>query len=69
VGWYEDAVSGKYDAVDRDGLTNAIDDVCHHHTAAGIVVGKLDRLARALTVQEAILALVWRDGGQVFAAD
>lgn len=69
VGWHEDAVSGKYDAPDRDGLTDAIDDVCHAHKAEGIIVGKLDRLARALTVQEAILALVWRDGGRVFAAD
>lgn len=69
VAWHEDAVTGKYDAPDRDGLTDAIDDVCNHHNAAGIVVGKLDRLARALTVQEAILALVWRDGGRVFGAD
>jgi DNA invertase Pin-like site-specific DNA recombinase len=37
--------------------------------ADGIIVGKLDRLARALTVQEAILALVWREGGKVFTAE
>jgi DNA invertase Pin-like site-specific DNA recombinase len=69
VAWHDDAVSGKYDAPDRDGLTDAIDDVCNAHTADGVIVGKLDRLARALTVQEAILALIWRDGGTVFAAD
>ncbi|MCA2204056.1 recombinase family protein [Streptomyces griseoincarnatus] len=32
-------------------------------------IPRLDRLARALTVQGATLAVVWRDGGNVFTAD
>ena len=36
---------------------------------SGFVVARLDRLARALTVQEAILGLVWQLGGVVFTAD
>lgn len=35
----------------------------------GLLVPRLDRLARALTVQEAVLAMVWQLGGRVFAAD
>lgn len=35
----------------------------------GLLVPRLDRLARALTVQEAVLAMVWQLGGHVFAAD
>jgi DNA invertase Pin-like site-specific DNA recombinase len=66
--WREDAVSGKYDAPDRDALADALRAV-RDDKADGIAVGKLDRLARQLTVQEAILAMVWRDGGKVFAAD
>jgi DNA invertase Pin-like site-specific DNA recombinase len=64
-----DSVTGKYDAPDRPGLSEAIQMVRRPPEAEAIVVGKLDRLARALTVQEAILALVWREGGKVFSAD
>lgn len=35
----------------------------------GILIPSLNRLARLLTVQEAILAKVWQLGGKVFAAD
>jgi DNA invertase Pin-like site-specific DNA recombinase len=35
----------------------------------GLLIPKLDRLARSVTVQEAALALVWRDGGRVFSAE
>ncbi|GAA5140379.1 recombinase family protein [Pseudonocardia adelaidensis] len=66
VAEYVDDVTGKSDAVDRVGLTDALD---HLATADGILVGRLDRLARQLTVQEAILAMIWRDGGRAFAAD
>jgi DNA invertase Pin-like site-specific DNA recombinase len=69
VATFRDAVTGKYDAPDRPGLTEAIQMVRRPPEADGIVVGKLDRLARALTVQEAILALVWREGGKVFTAE
>jgi DNA invertase Pin-like site-specific DNA recombinase len=37
--------------------------------ADGILIPSLNRLARLLTVQEAILAKVWQMGGQMFAAD
>lgn len=37
--------------------------------AEGILIPSLNRLARLLTVQEAILAKVWQLGGKVFAAD
>jgi DNA invertase Pin-like site-specific DNA recombinase len=35
----------------------------------GMLVPRLDRLARALTIQEAILAMVWQAGGRVFSVD
>jgi DNA invertase Pin-like site-specific DNA recombinase len=35
----------------------------------GLVVARLDRLARTLTVQEAVLAHVWKHGGKVFSCD
>ena len=63
---HTDAVTGKSDAVDREALTDALDDLA---TADGLLVGRLDRLARQLTVQEAILAMIWRDGRRAFAAD
>jgi DNA invertase Pin-like site-specific DNA recombinase len=37
--------------------------------ADGLVVGRLDRLAGDLWVQEGILAWVWKHGGRVFACD
>jgi len=61
-----DDITSKSDAIDRDGLTNALE---HLSSADGLLVGKLDRLARQLTVQEAILAMIWRDGRRAFAAD
>lgn len=56
------------DALDREGLSCAIDAV-ERGEADGIVLARLDRLARALTIQEAILAHVWRSGGRVFCGD
>lgn len=70
VGEYVDAgVSGATDAVDRPGLSEALQQLRRPPRADGMVVARLDRLARAVTVQEAILALIWREGGQVFTAD
>lgn len=66
---YTDAVTGKADTADRPGLVEALQVIRRPPEADGIVVGRLDRLARQLTVQEAVLALVWREGGRVFAAD
>lgn len=69
IAWTEDAVTGKADAADRPGLLEALQMVRRPPEAEGIVVGKLDRLARQLTTQEAVLALVWREGGRVFTAE
>jgi DNA invertase Pin-like site-specific DNA recombinase len=69
VGLHTDAgVSGAIDATNRFGLSAALLAVTGQE-AKGIVVARLDRLARALTVQEAALAVIWRAGGQVFTAD
>lgn len=63
----DEAVPGTADAVDRPGLTCAMASVGTE--ADAVVVARLDRLARSLTIQEAILAAIWRDGGLVFAVD
>jgi len=69
VQWCSDeGVSGTTDALDRDGLSCAIEAI-ESDTADGLIVARLDRLARALTVQEAVLAHVWKRAGRVFAAD
>ena len=62
-----DVVNGENMAA-RPGLQEAIAAV-QDGEADGIIVGKLDRLGRATHVQEAALAMVWRAGGHVFAAD
>lgn len=62
------AVRGTTDAVDRAGLTAALRDL-QDGRAEGLVVATLDRLARKLTVQEAILAMVWQHNGRMFTAD
>lgn len=40
-----------------------------HHEVDGLLIPRLDRIARQLTVQEAVLGMVWSLGGRVFAAD
>lgn len=58
--------SGTLPAMERPGLLDALDAVASG-TMDGLVVRDLDRLARALTVQEAVLAQVWsRPGTEVF---
>ncbi len=70
VGVETDAgVSGATDAADRPGLSAALLALQHPPQAEGLIVARLDRLARALTVQEAVLAIAWQAGGRVFAAD
>jgi len=67
---YIDAgVSGATDAVDRPGLSDAVEQIRRPPHADGIIAARLDRLARAITVPEAILALCWREGARVFTAD
>jgi DNA invertase Pin-like site-specific DNA recombinase len=64
----DEAISGALEAADRPGLACAVTAVATG-VADGIIVARLDRLARQLTVQEATLALVWQRGAKVFAAD
>jgi DNA invertase Pin-like site-specific DNA recombinase len=64
----DEGVSGTTDAFDRDGLSSAIEAI-EVGSADGLLVARMDRLARALTVQEAILAHVWQLKGRVFTAD
>jgi DNA invertase Pin-like site-specific DNA recombinase len=63
----DEGISGTKDAADRPGLTEALNAV--KEGTDGIVVARLDRLARALTIQEAVLAQVWRLGGSMFSVD
>lgn len=60
-----DTVSGENGVDDRPGFLEALRAV-EDDLADGVVVSALDRLARRLTTQEALLATVWRRGGVVF---
>jgi DNA invertase Pin-like site-specific DNA recombinase len=66
---YDLGVSGVKPAAERPGLSDALDILRPPPTATGLVVARLDRLARSLTVQEAILQIAWRAGASVFTAD
>ena len=57
---------GAKELEDRPGLADALD-MIRCHKAQGIVVPRLDRLARDLIVQETILAEIRRIGGEVFS--
>lgn len=59
-------LSGKLDAVDRPGLSAALADI---GPDVALLVPRLDRLARTLTVQEGCLAVAWQSGATVYAAD
>lgn len=64
----DQGVSGTVSAEERPGLAEALS-LVRTGEAEGLVVARLDRLARVLTVQEAALSVVWRHGGRVFSAD
>jgi DNA invertase Pin-like site-specific DNA recombinase len=69
IAWYEDAgVSGSNGVEGRVGLADALV-ALKDSRAAGLVVAKLDRLARSLTVQEGTLRKVWDVGAVVYSAD
>ena len=53
---------------ERPGLMDAMQWIADGQ-ADGILAPNLDRLARELTVQEAVLSYVWAIGGRVFTAD
>jgi DNA invertase Pin-like site-specific DNA recombinase len=62
----DEGVSGAVDGLDRAGLACALRTI-HSGVASGIVVFKLDRLARDLIVQEQLLAEVRRLGAIVYS--
>lgn len=70
----DDVVRGALPAEERPGLACALR-ALRDGSADGMLVGKLDRLARELIVQEATLAQAWKERtggrppGRVFAAD
>lgn len=53
---------------ERPGLMEAVEWIAEGR-ADGILAPNLDRLARELTVQEAVLSYVWALGGRIFTAD
>lgn len=64
----DEGVSGTIEALDREGLACAIGAI-EDGNADALLVPRLDRLARRLTVQEAVLAHIWNRGGRVFTVD
>lgn len=64
----DEGLSGSLPATDRPGLAAALNAV-QRGRANGLVVARLDRVARKLTVQEAVLARVWEADGHVFTVD
>ena len=64
----ENGKSGALPETERPGLLEALS-VIRRGDAQALVVTSLDRLARSLHVQEAVLGSVWAMGGQVFTVD
>src|SRR4051812_8050231 len=60
----DDGISGTRSADDREGLALSIGSIVYNG-AEGLVVHRLDRLARELHLQEAVLAQVWDAKGSV----
>lgn len=63
----DEGISGKLDAPERPGLADALE-LLEAGEAEGLVVHRLDRLARELHVQEAVLGRVWGAEGHAFEA-
>jgi DNA invertase Pin-like site-specific DNA recombinase len=61
-------VPGSVDGTDRPGLAAALNAISETEVT-GLVVLRLDRLARKLHVQEAILQRVWQEGGRIFEVE
>lgn len=64
----DEGVSGANGIDSREGLPLALADI-RDKRAEAMVTSSIDRLARALTVQEAILGTVWKLGGLMFTVD
>lgn len=64
----ERSTSGKSTIDERPGLLEALEWL-QDGRADGILAPNMDRLARELTVQEAVMSYVWALGGRVFTAD
>ncbi|MFB7244669.1 recombinase family protein [Streptomyces populi] len=64
----DEALTGKSTIDEREGLMEAMEWI-RDGRADGILAPNLDRLARELTVQEAVLSYVWALGGRAFTAD
>jgi len=62
----EGGVSGKKELDDRPALGDALELIRTGHID-GVVVYKVDRLARDIVIQESLLAEIWRSGGQLFS--
>jgi DNA invertase Pin-like site-specific DNA recombinase len=60
-----DTISGENGPEDRPGFLDALN-MLDEHLADGVAVSSLDRLARKLATQEALLATVWRRDAVVF---
>lgn len=61
-------ISGKAGDDERPGLAEALQ-ILADGEADGILAPNLDRVARQLTQQEAILSVVWAHGGRAFTVD
>lgn len=62
----DEGLSGSNGLDTRIGLVDAVGAV-QDRTVQGLVVYRLDRLARDLVLQESLLAEVWKSGGRVFS--
>lgn len=67
VARFSDTISGENGPEDRPGFLSALD-ALDEGQADGIVVSALDRLARKLSTQEALLSVIWRRQALVFEA-
>lgn len=65
IGHAQDTISGENGPEERPGFLDALDMIDEKY-ADGLAVSSLDRLARKLTTQEALLATVWRRDAHVF---
>lgn len=64
----EEAVKGDTEVVDRPALLDALAFISDGD-ADGVLVARVDRLARKLTTQEVILTRIWAEGGRVWSCE